>query len=107
MKPNFWFNLPATEHTFIHVEDVLPPLVGLHETFEARHPTLPLVALLARGQADVNSHYTLLDASFFVQLSKSFQRNLIIFELFVEIFPPFNQAVSAPLEQVRGIQQVG
>ena len=70
--PYFWRNLPASENSFVHVEDVLPPLIGLHEASEARHSTLPLGALLARGQADVNSHYTLLDASFFVQLSQSF-----------------------------------
>ena len=64
--PYFWRNLPASEYSFVHVEDVLPPVPGLHKTFEARHSTLPLPALLARGQVYLNSQYPLLYTHFFV-----------------------------------------
>ena len=55
----------------IHVEDVLPLLIGLHQPSEARHSTLVLAAQLARGQADVYEGHPLLDAHFSMQLAKS------------------------------------
>ena len=74
MIPNFWFNLPLTENTLVHVEDVLPALDGLQEPSEAHHSTLVLAAQLARGQADVHAGHPLLDAHFSVQLSQSVNR---------------------------------
>ena len=88
--PYFWRNLPASEYSFVHVEDVLPPVPGLHKTFEARHSTLPLPALLARGQRYLNSQYPLLDTHFSVQLSKAINRYFRIIELFSEIVLPLN-----------------
>ena len=72
--PDFRRNLTTSENSFVHVEDVLPPVPGLHKALEAYHSTLPLPALLARGQRYLSSQYPLLDTHFSVQLSKAIDR---------------------------------
>ena len=90
VKPNFWFDLTTSEDALVHVEDVLPALDGLQEPSEAHQSTLVLPAQLARGQADVHAGHPLLDAHFSVQLSQSWDRYLLIFELFLEVRLPLN-----------------
>ena len=89
-KPNLRFNLPNSENTLVHVEDVLPALDGLQEASEAHQSTLALAAQLARGERDVHAGHPLLDAHFSVQLSQSWDRYLLIFELFLEVGLPLN-----------------
>ena len=73
--PNLWRNLTTSENSLVHVEDVLPPVPGLHKPFKAHHSTLPLSALLARGQVHLNSQDTLLDTHFFVELAEAINRD--------------------------------
>ena len=95
------------ENPLVHVEDVLPALNGLHEPSEAHQPTLVLAAKLARGERDVHAGDPLLDAHFSVQLSEAVDRNRVIFELFVEVGLPLDQALGAPFEQIFPVRQVG
>ena len=88
--PDFRRNLTTSENSFVHVEDVLPPVPGLHKALEAYHSTLPLPALLARGQVYLNSQDPLLYTHFFVELAEAINRDFGIFELFLEIDLPLN-----------------
>ena len=97
-EPNFWLNLPLSENTLIHVEDVLPPLDGLQEASKAHQSTLTLAAQLARGERDVHSGHPLLDTHFSVQLSEPADGNLVIFELLIEVGLPLDQTLGAPLQ---------
>ena len=106
-KPNFRLNLPLTEDTLVHVEDVLPALHGLHPASEAHQSTLALAAQLARGECDVHAGHPLLDAHFSVQLSQPWDRYFVIFELFVEVELPLDQALGAPGEQIFPVCEIG
>ena len=69
--PNFWRNLATTEHTLIHKEEMLPPLVGFQDPAKANRPTLPLPALLRRGERDLNTQHPPLYTKLFVQFTHS------------------------------------
>ena len=86
---------------------MLPALVGLHQASEAHQSTLTLAAQLARGERDVHAGHPLLDAHFSVQLSEAVDRNWVIFELFVEVRLPLDQALGSPGEQIFSIGEVG
>ena len=88
--PDFRRNLTTSENSLVHVEDVLPPVPGLHKPLETHHSTLPLSALLARGQVYLNSQDPLLYTHFFVELAEAINRDFGIFELFLEIDLPLN-----------------
>ena len=107
IEPNLGLDLTTAEDALVHVEDVLPALVGLQEASEAYHTTLLLPAELARGQAHVYADDPLLDAHFSVQISQSTDRQFLVFEFSIEVLLPLDQAVGAPGDQVFAVGQVG